>query len=70
MSSSRYVEVEVYECLRTTAAAALLIIEGEEHWVPFSQIEDNNEPLKEGYSGQLYLTRWICDQKNIEYSDD
>ena len=67
---SRYVEVEVDECLRTTDAAALLVIDGEEHWVPFSQIEDNGEPLEEGYSGQLYLTRWICDQKEISYSDD
>lgn len=67
---SRYVEVYVDECLRTSDKAALLVIDGDEHWVPFSQIEDNEEPLKEGYSGQLYLTRWICDEKGIEYSDD
>ena len=67
---SRYVEVDVEECLRTSDKAALLVIESEEHWVPFSQIEDNGESLKEGYCGQLYLTRWICDQKDIEYSDD
>ena len=67
---SRYVEVEVDECLRTTDAAALLVIDGEEHWVPFSQIEDNGESLEEGFIGQLYLTRWICDQKEISYSDD
>lgn len=66
---SRYVEVEVDDCLRTTDAAALLVIDGDEHWVPFSQIEDNGEPLEEGFSGELYLTRWICDQKEISYSD-
>lgn len=64
--SQRYVEVEVYECLRTTDRAALLMIDDEEHWVPFSQIEDNNEDLRVGYSGPLYLTEWICEQKGIE----
>lgn len=63
---SRYIEVEVDECLRTTDRAALLVIEGDEHWIPFSQIEDNGERLTEGYSGRLYLTEWICDQKGIE----
>jgi hypothetical protein len=67
---SRYVEVEVEDCLRTSDKAALLVIGGDEHWVPFSQIEDNGEALKEGYSGELHLTRWICDEKEIEYFDD
>ena len=62
----KYVEVEVFECLRTSDLAALLVIDDEEHWVPFSQIEDNDEDLCEGYSGPLYLTEWICHQKGIE----
>lgn len=64
---TRYVEVEVEDCLRETDKAVLLRIEDEEHWVPFSQIEDNNENLREGYSGRLYLTRWICEEKGIEH---
>lgn len=65
----QYVEIEIDECLKTTDKAALLLIDGDECWVPFSQIEDNGDDLCEGYSGTLYLTRWICEQKDIPFDD-
>lgn len=66
---SQYVEIEA-EVLRTSDRAALLEIDGDEHWVPFSQIEDNGEDVAKGFSGSLYRTRWICDEKCIDYSDE
>ena len=67
---SQYVEVEIDECLRVTEKAALLEIEGEEFWVPYSQIEDNGEDLERGFRGTLYLSKWICEEKGIECFDD
>lgn len=66
---SQYVEIDV-EVLRTSDRAALMEIDGEEHWVAFSQIEDNGEDVAKGFIGTLYLTRWICDENGIDYNDE
>jgi len=65
--SKSYEAIEVEECVRVTGKAALLRIDDEEHWIPFSNIEDNGDELDEEFSGTLWLTTWICDQRGIEY---
>lgn len=56
---TEYVEVEVEDCMQTSDEAALLLIDDESHWIPFSQIEDNEEKIEEGFSGFIYITNWI-----------
>lgn len=62
---SRYVEIEYESFLRETPAAALFVIDGDEVWIPFSQIEDGQELVEEG--GVLSVTQWICEQKELEF---
>lgn len=66
---SRYVEVEYDEFLRETPNAGLFVIDGEEHWIPWSQIEDG-QTFDIGGEGSISLTKWICDQKEIEYVEE
>lgn len=61
-----YEEFEVI-CVATTDNAAFLefLDEGEQHWIPFSQIEDNGEDLVRGYEGPVYITAWIAEKKGL-----
>lgn len=65
--SARYVEIEYDEFVRETPNAVLLVIEGNEVWLPWSQIEDGQELEEDG--GRLSVTRWICDQKDLAYGE-
>lgn len=67
MSDDRYQEIEVDNVVRTTPKACLMEIAGEEHWVPFSCIEDNGEEFVEGFKGNAYIETWFCDKEGIEY---
>ncbi len=61
----RTVEIDV-TILRTTDAALLIEHEGEEYWIPRSQvIEDESDALEEGDEGLLTITEWIAIQKEI-----
>lgn len=64
---SRYVEIEYDAFIRETPDAALFEIEGEEVWLPWSQIEDGQEIEADG--GSLSVTRWICGQKDLAYEE-
>lgn len=39
--------------------------DGEEVWIPTSQIHDDSDIWKKGESGKLVLTAWICEQKEL-----
>lgn len=45
--------------------ALLVEIEGEDHWIPVSQITDDSEVWREGDSGTLVITEWIAAQKGL-----
>jgi hypothetical protein len=40
------------------ASAVLIELKGDEHWLPYSQLRDDN--------GQLMASDWILEQKGIE----
>jgi len=63
---SEYVEVQYEQVIRKTDAAVLVLIDGEDVWLPWTQIEDNGEDLGEG-AGVLYLKRWLAQKKDIPY---
>jgi hypothetical protein len=61
------VAFEDVEALRETDKALLCNINGEEHWIPKSQIHDNSEVFDEGENsrGKLVLTAWIAEVKGL-----
>lgn len=69
--AAEYVEVEVQRVLRTTDLACHIEVDGddgtEEHWVPFSCIEENGEPIDEDFAGGCWIKKWFCDKEGIPY---
>jgi hypothetical protein len=59
------VSIDDVFCKSTTAQAALLVIDGDEYWIPQSQIEDESEVWKKGDEGTLVISEWIAEQKGI-----
>lgn len=50
-----------------TDKALLVIIDGQEHWIPRSQIVDSeSDVLAVGDSGTLAITDWIAKQKGLD----
>jgi hypothetical protein len=66
MSQSGYVHLTVEKVVRETASAFLLVIEGEDYWIPKSQIADPEtyEPGDEDLT--ISVTDWIAKQKGLE----
>lgn len=48
---------------RETEKALLVEIDGEEHWVPQSQIDDASEVYAMGTEGKLVVTTWFARKK-------
>ena len=59
------VKIENVVAKRETEAALLCEIDGEDHWIPKSQIDEDSEVYAEGHQGSLVITQWIADQKGI-----
>jgi hypothetical protein len=49
-----------------TDSAILCDIEGEEIWIPKSQIDDDSEVYEMGTNGDLVITQWIARKKGLE----
>lgn len=54
-------------CLKETANALLCAIDGEEVWIPKSQLSDDSEVFNDGEnsSGRLVISEWIAKQKGM-----
>jgi len=59
------VRIDDVTCKRSTAKAILVEIDGDEYWIPQSQIDDDSEVWQEGDEGVLVITEWIAEQKGI-----
>lgn len=56
------------EVIKTTPLALLCNIDGDEVWLPKSQIEDDGEvgpDAHEGDEGLLVMTAWIATEKGL-----
>ncbi len=51
--------------VRQTAKALLVDIDGDEVWIPQSQIDDDSEVYKEGTSGKLVISQYIAEEKRL-----
>lgn len=63
------VQVFVEKLLRQTDRAAHCLIDGEKHWLPWSQIDSGSDISYDGDSGLVYIPRWIAEEKGIEYEE-
>ena len=63
---SRYVHLDVEEILRETDKAFLLLVEGEEIWIPKGQIANPGDYSEGDSNCTVSITEWIANQKGIE----
>ncbi len=54
-------------CKKETPAALLCVIDGEEHWIPKSQVDDESEVFddQDNKEGTLVISEWIATQKGL-----
>lgn len=64
-----WVLVSEVTLVRSTDKAGLYKIDGTEHWIPWSQIREDSVD-KDGETGDLWITEWIADQKEIEGEEE
>lgn len=67
MAREETVEFKGVHAKRETDRALLCVIDGEEHWIPKSQIHDDSEVYddSDNADGTLVLTEWICKEKGL-----
>jgi hypothetical protein len=65
--ADKTVTIENVKCKKETDRALLCIIEGEEVWIPKSQLDDDSEVFNDGNNaeGKLVITEWIATQKGL-----
>jgi hypothetical protein len=66
ISNSRWVHIDVDRIEQETDAAFLLDIDGEEIWVPKSQVADARDYVKGDENVSMSITEWIARQKGLE----
>lgn len=52
--------------IRGSDKAILCEIDGEEVWIPQSQIDEDSEVWESGQEGTLVITAWLAKQKGLE----
>lgn len=51
--------------LKATEKALLVDIDGDEHWIPQSQIHEDSEVWKKGDEGELVITMYCAKMKGL-----
>jgi hypothetical protein len=51
--------------LAETEKALLCVIDGEKHWIPHGQIDDDSEVYRKGDEGLLIVSEWIALKKRL-----
>lgn len=61
-----YIELEDVELKHQTAKAGLFVLDdGEQIWIPWSQVEDNGEDMATGYTGSIFVTEWFAGKEGL-----
>lgn len=61
------VSIDDVFCKKDTGNAILCVIEGDEYWIPHSQIDDDSEVYGEGHRGELVISEWIAIKKGLAF---
>ena len=69
MSNNEYATFNKVTCSVETKKALLVTINGEEHWMPKSQIHEDSEVSGKDDEGKLTVTVWIAEQKRLTVPD-
>lgn len=64
-TGSEAVSVEDVVVVRGTERALLVLIDGDEKWIPKSVIHDDSEVFEENHNGTLVLKRWFAEKEKI-----
>lgn len=59
------VTIEDVKCTKETDKALLVEIEGEEHWIPKSMVDDDSEVYSVGDEGQLVISEWFAKKEGL-----
>jgi len=59
------VRIDDVKCIAETDSAILCEIDGDEVWLPLSQVSDDSEVYCKGDEGTLIISAWIASQKNL-----
>lgn len=51
--------------LKESDKALLVNIEGEDRWIPKSQIDDDSEVFAQGHSGMLVVNEWWAEKEGL-----
>ena len=57
--------IEDVVCLRETAKAILVEIDGDEVWIPKSVIHDDSEVSAGGDEGDLVVAQWFAEREGL-----
>jgi hypothetical protein len=68
MGASGWVHVDFEEIKVETPDAFLFVIDGEDYWIPRSQIADPGDYHNGDKDGTVSISEWIAKQKNLEGS--
>ena len=50
---------------KATSKALLCVIDGDEYWIPKSQISQDSEVFNEDSEGTLIVSQWIAGEKGL-----
>lgn len=53
------------KCKKATEMAILVAIDGKDHWVPKSAIDDDSEVYDEGHEGELVVHEWWAEKQGL-----
>jgi len=53
------------QTVRETDMALLISVDGDEYWIPKSQIDDDSEVYKHPTEGVLIISEWLAIQKGL-----
>ncbi len=56
---------ENVRCIRESASAILCAIDGDEIWIPQSQVDDDSEVFGKNHHGTLIVSQWIAEEKSL-----
>lgn len=58
-------EFEDAVAIKETERALLCRIDGKEHWIPKSQIDDDSEVYQDGDEGKLVVSMWFAEKEGL-----
>lgn len=62
-----YITIPDVSAVHETEKALLVEIEGDQYWVPKSQISDDSEVFEDGNEGDLVVSEWFADKNDLPY---